>query len=762
MVDQENPIKGLFQSMKDMFGSLREYTASGIGNLGIIPLRALGIKYQERKSGKDYPIERKLRGMFTELDTMSARLKQVEDEFWNPIIGDPSKTEEGGGGLRGTVQMIYKELGPYTTEPLATAELRLMDQGQKIVGPEEMPEHGFETDEEIPGNKPLLDHLKEIKDDIQAEYGRDLTPEEMTIIENTKYLHRKMIIKTPLVHRDGGIEKIKAIGYATAKNLPTEIANIIVKISTKQEHLSTIEGNGNRVENLAIRNILSNQFQAILTNLQKFLTKYAELERGQRTLLANLNTKAQDAEAIAKKVQADLSTSRLFPNTYRKHTYNMLKQSVIATTPEHPEGTDLTFGEWYHNEKTEYFPIREGEIVIYRKVILKIGKKLDPSEYLTGEDEYEIILEHDDNFLPKHKEMKLFKFNDFKKVRYKKLFDLAERNKKLDKNEINRTRREKVRGIQLNEFGYSGDNSEENLKKYRLKIYDGYIAVGLDIRGKPLEVDEDDKILLDVFMKSDNREIDQHELENYGYKKVDLKKIIFDVGVEKESNDHIIRKVPNTDICVQEMDSLEKIDWINNAWDGVRDDFRDGRQHPLSKTVYDYTMAAVKQKFYIWKEGGAKKDILRQRFKMRLPVKNKILKKEDIPEYLIGYTAPKQKGEKDRDAEFPVRVPTHLNPAMDLSVDLPATWRHWGRRYYYENVDGTKEGSCNPDPTFSTRGIAHFLIDYIQRIVIYTDGAKEVLEKGPHQYDYGIRRQGAPFVTKPMGGKDDIVTGTVE
>ena len=288
---------------------------------------------------------------------------------------------------------------------------------------------------------------------------------------------------------------------------------------------------------------------------------------------------------------------------------------------------------------------------------------------------------------------------------------------------------------------------------------DDEIDWGLDENGQPLEVDpKTGEILLDRWWK----ELSEHPTgwhekivkeEKPGGKEVWKAKV--DDGVKK----HGIRVVDKK--FITDVDALDMAMFVYNEWDSFRDDFRDGRYHPHSKTIMDYLMASnkgVMPKENIPTDFDPIKDY--KTFDPERDVKNKLPDDEkqvtQVYQMKVFNTATNAFELKEGK-----KVPTHLNPAFDRAAlhvtaseesKLYGGFLHWGRMYYYETPDGITRWTENPFPHVSTRGLAKYLIDNAIRKSYKFEDARNAL-KGK-EWDYGRRHytpDAGPYITDPLG-----------
>jgi len=244
-----------------------------------------------------------------------------------------------------------------------------------------------------------------------------------------------------------------------------------------------------------------------------------------------------------------------------------------------------------------------------------------------------------------------------------------------------------------------------------------------------------------------------------------------------------VRKVPDPEF-VDDLDPLERVSFISNEWDVFRDDFRDGRYHPNSKSSMDYILAEVdgitpakpinfkirttdlktRIRFipvYYTKANRVAKELLGT-------VNPKgglgVITTDDIPEderlvsrrYEMKINVPDAKPDnegkvKEKKLENRVRKPRHLNPAFDRAA-LGHEFIHWGRMLYYETPDGIERWSENPFPHIATRGFSKYLINLVLNNTYSFEEARNQLRG--HKWDYGVRHYGKPYTLDPLGPAD--------
>ncbi|MBI2130562.1 hypothetical protein HYU10_02215 [Candidatus Woesearchaeota archaeon] len=317
------------------------------------------------------------------------------------------------------------------------------------------------------------------------------------------------------------------------------------------------------------------------------------------------------------------------------------------------------------------------------------------------------------------------------------------------------------------------------------------IEPGLDENGWPLEVDpKTGEVLLDLWWY----ELSENDWHEFIVKKKDLKNGTevwnnkVEMGIRRYNANSTrkagrlgtayIRKIPKE--FIGDVDPLDKIMFIYNEWDSFRDDYRDGRFHPHSKTCMDYIMAGtghdhitplkkinlsintenkssrIKFKPLYYSELEEEKDRngiitghrygdLREEYANRIP--------DDEKKVTRLYSMQKfNPATRNWEVEKSARKPGHLNPAFDrTALGSKSKFIHWGRMYYYETPDGINKYSENPFPHIATRGIAKYLIDLAIRRTFSFEGARTALKSNNQEYDYGVRHWGEPFITDPLG-----------
>ncbi|MBI2654051.1 hypothetical protein HYX02_04535 [Candidatus Woesearchaeota archaeon] len=224
------------------------------------------------------------------------------------------------------------------------------------------------------------------------------------------------------------------------------------------------------------------------------------------------------------------------------------------------------------------------------------------------------------------------------------------------------------------------------VKVIRWRVKENEMGPGLDAYGYPLEVDDDGIVI-----------IDKHH---------DAK------GPQ--------RRVPPQ--FVKDLDLLEAVNYMNAHFDTYRDDLRDGRYHPHSLTIMEYVQANSKSIWDLWN----------------------LRNEEGIKSQSI-FKVPKltETGENGTH-EITIR-PSDKDPAFDLTIlqkgqtTIP-TWRHAGRKYYYDVPDGTMKWH-NQEKHLSSRGVSMYIIDKVTRQMERFDEAIQVLKEigMTHGFDYGTR-----------------------
>lgn len=298
------------------------------------------------------------------------------------------------------------------------------------------------------------------------------------------------------------------------------------------------------------------------------------------------------------------------------------------------------------------------------------------------------------------------------------------------------------------------------------------VDYGLDENGYPLEVNDKGEVLLDKWWDEISKNDWQEELILNKQKGREVWDAKVKLGVKRYG----IRRIDKR--FVGDLDLLDTAMFIENQWDAYRDDYRDGRYHPYSKSIMDY-LKVSKLKIIPTKNINIHFDPMKEYIEFKPIEEYKITDKEDRDnhelkeeEYKIIYRKNIPDDEKDIKRIYKMRVfcidenkyeylvgirrPSHLNPAFDRTA-LHSSIIHWGRMYYYENTDGINRWSENPFPHVSSRGIAKYLIDTAIWTTYNFEEARNAL-KGK-EYDYGRRHYTStdptvttgPYITDPLG-----------
>lgn len=344
---------------------------------------------------------------------------------------------------------------------------------------------------------------------------------------------------------------------------------------------------------------------------------------------------------------------------------------------------------------------------------------------------------------------------------------------------------------------YFKDDSKYSGNKFKRKEEQ---SPGLDENGWPLEVDPNTgEVLLDRWWK----EIGKNEWQlrtianKTGGPEVLKQELGIDV-IKRKGNIISFSGTPNRTVriippeWIGDLDPLDHMMFIENEWDSFRDDFRDGRFHPHSKTSMDYIIAGTKG---ITPSLQINYPINTPDHKVRInfrPIYNTDADKpigedegkgiivgeirsdittEQIPEDERKVTriydlelCDSENPKKVKTLKWQVRKPTPFDPAFDrAALPLPSDFVHWGRMLYYETTDGINRWSENPFPHITSRGIAKYLIDLTIRRTFSFEHARNTL-KGK-EWDFGVRHYGRPFITDPLGpakGQGGALAGAIK
>ena len=340
-----------------------------------------------------------------------------------------------------------------------------------------------------------------------------------------------------------------------------------------------------------------------------------------------------------------------------------------------------------------------------------------------------------------------------------------------------------------------------NFPSTRFRKWDDELEIGLDENGWPLELQKVNNIhdLIPVQSGDDGvwivltdrwwLEISQNRwhietiLGKSGGKQILRNKVTN--GIKRYG----IRTVPEE--YVGDVEPLEKISFISNETDAFRDDFRDGRWHPHSKSIMDYLIASTKGiiptkpiNFDIdttnlstrirfvpiyYTKGESKYDLKRKGelnpngglgdTDMIPDDERRVSRRYELETEIKVDSLDPEQDKKPKTLLNQVRIPNHLNPAFDRAA-LNHEFIHWGRMLYYEPTEGINKWSENPFPHITTRGIAKYLIDLTLRKTFSFSEARQIL-KG-HTWDYGVRHYADPdltesaFTTDPLGPSEGV------
>ena len=290
-------------------------------------------------------------------------------------------------------------------------------------------------------------------------------------------------------------------------------------------------------------------------------------------------------------------------------------------------------------------------------------------------------------------------------------------------------------------------------------------GLGLDENGYPLEIDDDGIVLLDKWM----REIASNPWQ-MGVIRSKAGGEVFAAkcgDVARAGVRRVDRRFAGDEAYI---DLIEMVSYIINEIDAVRDDLRDGRYHPYSKTTTDYIIHAERNMAGLLRQGsGNIRGDPREYTYVDAILRDKIRLAYDQFDAgnQLGYVSAQPSAfmtgsEEDNVKraymirDFPggsfvtgERNPTDINSAFDRrAIRARQPFLHWGRMYYYEDVSGINRFSENPYPHISTRGMAKYLLFWIATKTINISEAASAAENGIG-YDIGPRDMGAPFLRNP-------------
>lgn len=369
-------------------------------------------------------------------------------------------------------------------------------------------------------------------------------------------------------------------------------------------------------------------------------------------------------------------------------------------------------------------------------------------------------------------------------------------------------------------------NKDEILKSLKRKKDNFYkrdeeLALGLDEYGYPLEIDpKTGEVLIDKWWKElgDNT----WQLETIASKAGGADLLRRHLGLTVDMQGKFGARVSGTSTREQrflvdhrfhtDYDLLETGTMIFGYWDSFRDDQRDGRYHPHSKTVGDYVIEGeggfdeklgapymknwltVSRKFgwYLARRGifpfsrinlhmSLDEDLIKATPYQFINPKTFENNKEELarlmearPQWFHSHhNIPSDEDavkrdyrmkmpdgtwyppEKNGKKEFNKRSPSKYNPAFDRSAEsVPLIF--WGNMYYWRWAGYANEWSENPFPHISTRGIAMYIFYLAVSDVWNYEDAIRLLEGATegYKFDYGVRGQGMFGEVNPASGKN--------
>lgn len=213
--------------------------------------------------------------------------------------------------------------------------------------------------------------------------------------------------------------------------------------------------------------------------------------------------------------------------------------------------------------------------------------------------------------------------------------------------------------------------------------------------------------------------------------------------------------------CTDYIDISEIASYLENEWDAIRDDMRDGRYHKHSLTIYDYIVGWENENILSQMEGLSSS--------VKVKIKSIVNKKDNnLETYKIPYKKLMSGRFTQKEADMVrtytmkswnvekkemvpvysgVRRSSNLNPCFDMRAiknKNHINWMHAGRIFYY---DTTAQIDCDIlptdlDPHVTTRGLAMFMLEYIEnneKFIADIKRIQDLLAKECEGLDYGPR-----------------------
>ena len=680
------------------------------------------------------------------------KLETIE-EFWKVMgnfYGD-EKDDTGEGSLLGNpdgIVRFYQDLGVYSDIERVRSEANWFQVGT---------DYALENITTSLPNDPKF----------WARFGWNKRENIIEVINNPERLKSLLIERVRLshgtVHHEGKKEyeeELYCFGFPNAEQL----ANRINKYNDTMERIMLDLGIDADIRGAKTRaaGVLQHLINKI-AEIEKETFVYLSGEEGKSGLSGKIATYQQKWEDLVNKLSPESKKIGVirFP-----HTYRIIKQ---YNTLEIEERITIRDGVVMDEEGNA---IRES--TKKRQVTMKL--KQDKDIYKEEEDELnekikELKKDLNQNRIP----IEQIEQYNLRIKMYEQRLDDIKNNDNDTCNIINKADiiRQTIPKVNRNDFW---QRSEE-------------LGFGLDENGYPLEIDpKTGEVLIDRWWS----EISQNEWQlktiagkpgGLKYLKKHLDGFEARIGgprgkpeVEIVNNGSRPKRYLKDERFYGYVDLLELGHIIFSDWDSFRDDLRDGRFHPHSKSAGDYVIEAMGnfdeqlgapyfKGWYLARSKGI--GGIRRRGVIPLSTtgiytnvadKNVLTKARPDKEFLgIDFNkVPKEERAITRNYKMRMpdgsfiegeRKPTKYNPAFDRRAEN-LDYVYWGRMYWYEWISAVGRWSENPFPHVSTRGIALYIAHLVATDVW---NSKDALEG--HKFDYGVRGQGEYGYVNPLSGK---------
>lgn len=235
-------------------------------------------------------------------------------------------------------------------------------------------------------------------------------------------------------------------------------------------------------------------------------------------------------------------------------------------------------------------------------------------------------------------------------------------------------------------------------------------------------------------------------------------------------------------------DPFDVLTWRNNELDTYRDDYRDGRYHPYSRTHYDYDLYIAEHDGNVHDEWvsnvikvGINEEVTSKAHGRSISKESWATEYEKKPYRAYRgrpISAGKQKWVRRSSDKIPAfdlkalkamqsteRVPIKRRiEKEDGTIDTIDTevivhgWYHIGRLYYWAEPFWTMIWWARSDPEgdkrcrsahITTRGIAKYIVHKVMHRTMNLKDAQDLFEEKKIDLDYGPRDVGAPMIRNP-------------